>query len=170
MDNSRAFTALCMAHVDLSLTDILFYVLQEAGHLITGEGVREAAAEVIDEYSSERCKTDSVSSAPYNGGGSSSSEASLRTEFKGARCLLECPHEKCDKMYEGGRSKIPRLQKHIEDEHSGDLHLLEKLREYYPPKERKSKSLLCYLCGETKAGGLAQIKVHIRRKHPDVLF
>lgn len=128
--------------------------------------MREAATDVIEEYSGERSNANTVSSAPSNGGGSSSFEASLRTDFKGARFPLECPHEKCDKMYEGGRSKIPRLQKHIEDEHGGDLNLLLKLRECYPPKKRKSKSLLCFLCGETKAGGIAQLKMHIRRKHP----
>lgn len=87
-----------------------------------------------------------------------------------SRTVLECPHELCTQKYEGGLGRLDRLKKHITVKHGGDPALFTELCERYTRKFKSKSSVLCYLCGETKAGGNAHLKLHIARKHPGIVF
>lgn len=97
------------------------------------------------------------------GSDNESSTTPERKMWKGARCVLVCPE--CIKNYEGGRGRLHRLKRHIKVEHGGCPKLIEEVDKRYPPKIRKLALHLCPICGETKAGGTAQLKLHIRRVH-----
>lgn len=100
--------------------------------------------------------------AEYPEGTVISDEQKLSDTWSGSRCELKCPG--CVKTFQCGRAKLHRLLKHIEVEHGNDLDIQNTVKNTYPPKIRKSKTICCPVCKELKSGGKWQLDLHLKRK------